>query len=100
MCLGQWQAMYGSLVQAVAHPPAPAPKLAATVTVFTDPRVYYPVSWADALSATQAAAYDPVVLEAISTASFAYHVYTQMFKIRNASFSIEDGSLLAHLIGQ
>jgi hypothetical protein len=57
------------------------------------------VPWAEALSATQAAHYDPAVLAAIQARAYTYHVYTQMFKINNASFSVEDGSLLAHLLG-
>ena len=100
-CIARWQQFHPDLVELRPDPSVPgsSPRFAGSVTLFTDPGVYYPVSWQLARAATRAEDFDGALLEIIrGLPSLTYHVYTQMFKLTNTTFQYDSDSLLGKLL--
>lgn len=78
--------------------PRRARRFESTITIWTDPGVFYPVGWRSAVQSSSEAAFDADTMQIIRDRSFTFHVYTQMFKFQGLPFSFERGSLLDHVV--
>jgi hypothetical protein len=95
-----WRNFHSDMVVELGSPMdvTDAPKIWGTITIWTDPAVFYPVGWKWAIASTRESEYDDDVMSDIRDRAYTFHVYTQMFKFEGKPFGYEKGSILDHVM--